>query len=136
VNKRTKIILAVPLILISYFGISDHLRQQRNTANDRKTYDEQLAFYAVFLTPGMKRADVERELNRRSIAFSQRYEKRAWEDFVLLERFTSPHWFCKFEYATVRFEFDSGGTFSRSGEPAPDDRLRKTSVSRQLVDCL
>ena len=125
-KKRTKIILTVPLILISYFGIDYHLRQQRIAAKERKTYNEQLAFYGDFLKPGMMRADVERELRQRSITFdSYSVNGSTSDDFVLLGRFESPHVYCSFEDAMVRFEFDPGSSL-----------LRKTSVYRQLKDCL
>jgi hypothetical protein len=129
VKKRTKIILAVALILVSYFsysGIDYHLRQQRIAAKERKTYADQLASYAAFLKPSMMRADVERELRQRSITFvSYSVDGFATDDFVLLERFESPQWYCSFEDALVRFEFDPGSS-----------PLRKTSVCRQLKDCL
>ena len=126
VKKRTKIILAVPIILISYLGINYYLWQQRVAAKERKTYDEQLASYAAFLKPGMTRADVERELRQRSIRFeSYNVDGTSTDDFVLLERFESPHLYCSFEDAMVRFEFDPGSSL-----------LRKTSVYRQLKDCL
>jgi len=125
-RKRTKIILAVPLVLISYFGIDSHLRQQRIAAKERKTYNEQLAFYADFLKSGMMRTDVERDLRQRSITFeSYSVDGITTDDFVLLERFESPHVYCSFEDAMVRFEFDPGSSL-----------LRKTSVYRQLKDCL
>jgi len=129
VKKRTKIILAVALILASYFshsGIDYHLRQQRIAAKERKTYADQLAFYADFLKPGMMRADVQRELRQRSITFeSYSVDGSTTDDFVLLERFESPHAYCSFEDAMVRFEFNPGSSL-----------LRKTSVYRQLKDCL
>jgi hypothetical protein len=129
VKKRTKIILAVALILVSYFsysGIDYHLRQQRIAAKERKTYADQLASYAAFLKPGMMPADVERELRQRSITFvSYSVDGFATDDFVLLERFESPQWYCSFEDALVRFEFDPESSL-----------LRKTSVYRQLKDCL
>jgi hypothetical protein len=124
VKKRTKIFW-----LCHWFSspTSDyHLRQQRIAAKERKVYAEQLASYAAFLKPGMMRADVERELRQRSITFeSYSVDGFATDDFVLLERFESPRVYCSFEVAMVRFEFDPGSSL-----------LRKTSVYRQLKNCL
>ena len=129
-KNRTKIILAVSLILISYFsysGIDYHLRQQRIAAKEKKTYNEKLAFYAELLKPGMMRVDVERELGRHSIPFESYGVEGGGvtDDFILLERFESPHVYCSFEDALLRLEFDPASSL-----------LRKTSVYHQLKDCL
>jgi hypothetical protein len=126
VKNRTKIILAVPLILISYFGIDYRLRQQRIAAKEGKTYAGQLASYTAFLKPAMLRAEAERELRQHSVNFeSYSVNGITTDDFVLLERFESPHLYCSFEDAMIRFEFDPESSL-----------LSKTSVYRQLKDCL
>jgi|SRR5579862_143992 len=125
-RKSTKIILAISLAFIAYCAIRSYLRDQRISAKENKTYDEQLAFYGAFLKPGMLRDDVERELRQRSISFeTYSVDGRNTNDFVLLERFESPHFYCSFEDALARFEFDS-----------ETSSLRKVSVYHQLKICL
>jgi hypothetical protein len=125
-KKHTKIILAVSLALIAFAAIDYQLREQRIATKERKTYDDKLAFYGLFLKQGMMRADVETELRQRLIPFeSYGLGTGHTDDFVLLERFESPQWYCSFEDALMRFEFDP-----ESG------LLRKTSVYHQLKDCL
>jgi hypothetical protein len=137
-TRRTKIILAIPLVLISYGVITYQLRQRRIAATERKTYTDQLALYGAFLKPGMTRAAVERELGQRSIPFERRYhyETRGYDDHVLLERFDSPVFYCSFEDASLQLKFDS-----RNGTPStdfgdPEDQLRELRVYHQLMDCL
>jgi hypothetical protein len=137
---RTKIVLALPLIAIGCFGIDSYLYYRKAKAKERNTYDEKIAFYKGFLKPGMTRAEVERELEKRSIPVSQRFEEPAAEDFVLLERFGSPQFYCSFEDASLRLEFDPSDNKasyeSSHFDGNPDDRLRGMSVYRQLMDCL
>jgi hypothetical protein len=142
-KTHTKIILAIPLVVIAYGAIAYNLRQHRIAALEKKTYSDQLARYAAFLRPGMKRADVERELTKRSIPFEQRYEKPGYVDLVLLERFDSPYWYCSSEDASVMLEFSPeaiGSTTNISENHQytgnPNDQFRNTSVYRQLKDCL
>src|SRR5438445_3992445 len=94
VKKRTKIILAVALILISYFsysGIDYYLRQQRITAKERNLR-RAARILCKLPKPGMMRADVERELRQRSIPFdSYSVDGSTTDDFVLLEGFNSRH---------------------------------------------
>ena len=75
----------------------------------------------------MMRVDVERELGRRSIPFESYGVEGGGvtDDFILLERFESPHVYCSFEDALLRLEFDPASSL-----------LRKTSVYHQLKDCL
>ena len=125
-RTRTKIVLAIPLALITYCAIDSYLYDRAVAAKERKTYDEQLAFYGGFLKPGMMRDDAERELRKRSISFeSYSVEGGKTDDFVLLERFGSPQFYCSFEDALARFEFDSESS-----------SLRKISVYHQFKDCL
>ena len=125
-KTRTKIILAIPLLAIAYGAIAYNLRQHRIALIEKKTYTNELNFYATFLKPDMMQADVERELRQRSIPFeSYSVDGKTRDDFVLLERFESPQWYCRFEDAMVRFEFDQGSSL-----------LRKAGVYRQLKDCL
>jgi hypothetical protein len=135
-RNRWKVALALSLGLIAYLGVDSYLHQRQIAAIERKTYNQQIAFYKSFLKPGMTRADVEREFRERSILFSQRYEKRVWEDFVLLERFKSPVWYCNFEDAGLLFEFDPAGTVPNYENGDPFDRLREMSVHRELRQCL
>ena len=142
-KTRTKVILAIPLIVIAYGAIAYNLRQHRIAALEKKTYSEQLARYTAFLKPGMTRTDVERELTKRSIPFEQRYETPAYADLVLLERFDSPYFYCSFEDASVMLEFSPDAIASKTdiSENArytgnPNDQLRSTSVYHQLKDCL
>ncbi len=125
-RTRTKIVLALPLTLAAYLGISSYVEQRKIAAKERKTYDDELASYAAFLKSGMWRDDIERELRQRSISFeSYSVDGKAADDFILLERFESPHVYCRFEDAMVRLEFDPASSL-----------LRKTSVFRQLKNCL
>lgn len=142
-KTRTKLILGIPLVVIAYGAIAYTLRQHRIAALERKTYTDQLAHYAAFLWPGMTRADVEHELTKRLIPFEQRYEKPAYVDLVLLERFDSPYLYCSFEDASVMLEFgpEAIGSETNISENDrytgnPNDQLRNTSVYRQLKDCL
>jgi hypothetical protein len=138
-TRRTKkLVLAVPLVLISYGVIAYQLRQRKIAAKERKTYNDQLAFYGAFLKPGMTRVDVERELRQRSIPFQQRhyYETRGYDDFVLLERFDYPVFYCSFEDASLHLKFDYSGGRSSTDFGAPEDPLREIGVRHQLMDCL
>lgn len=125
-KKRIKIILAVPLALIACDAIYYQLQEHRIAAKERKTYEDKVAFYGAFLRPGMMRTDVERELRQHSIPFeSYGLGTGGTDDFVFLERFESPKFYCSFEDALMRFEFDS-----------KSDLLSKTSVYHQLKDCM
>jgi hypothetical protein len=142
-KTHTKVILAIPLVVIAYGAIDYTLRQHRIAKLEKKTYSDQLARYATFLKRGMTRADVERELNKRTIPYEQRYESPAFVDLVLLERFDSPYLYCSFEDASVMLEFSPeaiGSTTKLSENDRytgnPNDQLRNTSVYRQLKDCL
>jgi len=139
-RTRTKIFLALPLALATYFGISSYVDQRKIAAKERKTYDEEIAFYKGFLKPGMTRAEVEQELRQRSIPVSERLDRPAAVDLVLLERFGSPKFYCSFEDASLRLEFDpAGNAATYEGNHLngnPDDRLRGMRVYRQLMDCL
>ncbi len=135
-TRRTKkIVLAVPLVLISYGLIAYQLRQTRIAAKEAKTYNDQLAIYGAFLKPGMTRAAVERELGQRSISFQQRYgdETRDYDDFVLLERFDSPVFYCSFEDANLQLKFDSRNGTPSTASGDPEDQLRKLVVYHQLM---
>jgi hypothetical protein len=129
-KTHTKIILAIPLALIAWGAVDytahEHRIAQRIAQIEKKTYTNQLAFYRTFLNSGMKRADVERELARRSISFESYGVEGGGDtdDFILLERFESPQWYCSFEDALLRLQFD------------PTTSLRKTSVYHQLKECL
>ncbi len=141
-RTRTKIVLALPLALATYFGISSYVVQRKIAAKERKTYNEEMAFYTGFLKPGMTRVEVEQELQQRSIPFSGRFERPAAVDLVLLERFGSPKFYCSFEDASLWLEFDpadNAASYESSHSDSdgnPEDRLSGMSVYRQLMDCL
>ncbi len=135
-KTRTKIILAIPIALISvlvfYGEISYHLRQQKTAAIERKTFPEQRVIYAAFLAPGMTRTQVEEELHKRSLTPTMISGKGPFpgDEFVLLKRIGSPAWFCSFEDISIRLEFKPGNG------PSEEDRLTGFSEHRQLMDCL
>ncbi|HXC96892.1 MAG TPA: hypothetical protein VNU92_14415 [Edaphobacter sp.] len=139
-KTRTKIILALPLALATYFGIDCYLYERRVVAKEKKTYDDQVGFYKRFLKPGMTRVAVEQELKLRSIPVLQRLQRPAALDLVLLERFGSPKSYCSFEDVSLRLDFepaDNATTYEGNHfNGKPDDRLRAMSVYRQLMDCL
>jgi hypothetical protein len=136
----TKIVLALLLASATYFGISSYVYHRKIAAKESKTYNEEMAFYKGFLKPGMTRAEVEQKLRQLSIPVSERFERPAAVDLVLLERFGSPKFYCSFEDASLRLEFDSadnaGSYESNHFDGNPKDRLSGMSVYRQLMDCL
>lgn len=139
-RTRTKVVLALPLALATYFGISSYVYWRKVAAKERKTYSEEVAFYKGFLKPGMTRAEVEQKLRQRSIPVSERFERPAAVDLVLLERSGSPKFYCSFEDASLQLEFDpadNAASYESSHfDSNPEDRLRGMTVYRQLMDCL
>ncbi|WP_263366896.1 hypothetical protein [Edaphobacter bradus] len=136
-RRRTKIILAVPLVLISLLAVGalDYsVDQRRIKAEEKAIYSAQLPLYSSFLKPGMQRIDVEHELRSRSISFRPNYEYGQYpkDEFILLKRIGSPVWYCSYEDITLQLEFNS------SFNPAhpEDDPLTGISEYRVLIDCL
>ena len=133
-KNRTKVILAVPLILIGLLAVSAYLRVWRIRAEEKRIYRAALPLYSGFLKPGMQRTEVERELRQRSISFTQNYAYGEYprDEFVLLKRIDSPVWYCSFEDITLHLEFDSK---SNPAHPL-DDALSRISEYRVLIDCM
>jgi hypothetical protein len=133
-RRRTKIILAVPLILIGFLAVSTYVRVWRICVEEKRIYRAALPLYSEFLKPGMQRTEVERELHQRSISFTQNYAYGQYprDEFVLLKRIDSPVWYCSFEDITVHLEFDSNSSAAHS----LDDPLSGISEYRVLMDCL
>ena len=127
-KRPTKILLAVPVVLICCVVLNEYMHQRRIKAEEKEVFRAQLTIYSTFIKPGMTRMDVEAKLREHSISFSHDgyfgYGTLHGDEFVLLKRIGSPVWYCSFEDIAARFQF------------GPNDRLDGIKEYGQLADCL
>ena len=127
---------------IAVASVIEFVNGRRETALERTRqigYDKILREYSSLLKPGMSRAEVERYLKGRNLAYVQRCCIRAprqvWADLVKIGTEKAP-WFCNNSNVYVAMEFSNTEPHDAPVGGWDTDRLESVTLYPQLEQCL